>query len=79
MKYKLILTEYGQETETVNDEYSIKVFLRLEHTEGAMSGSSFIKDLLITSHNSQTGFEVDAQRAKAIEDFCTENDIEVSE
>jgi phospholipase C len=77
MKYKLLKADYGNETETVNDEYSINITLGLMGMDGLTSGIGFSKDIVVTSHNSQTGFQVDAQREKAIVDFCAENEIEI--
>lgn len=77
MKYKLLRTDLGNETETINDEYSVTATLGLMSLEGITSGIGFSKDIVITSHNSQTGFEVDFQRTKAIVDFCEANEIEI--
>jgi hypothetical protein len=76
MKYKLLRVDYGNETPTVNDEYSITITLGLIGMEGLTNGIGFSKDIIVTSNNSQTGFEVDAQRQSEIDNFCEANGIE---
>lgn len=78
MKYRLLAQWYENETETDKDgNYSVEAKLSIGLNEEFLNEAKQTKTILIMSSNDLKGFEVDAQRAKAIEDFCTENDIEI--
>ena len=64
-KYDLIKTDYGRETETdADNNYSISITVALHPTDGI--APDFSKDIVVTSNNRQTGFEVDTQREEAV-------------
>lgn len=85
MKYELIKTDISaertvmqdiveiiDEVETVTgqeetDEYDVTITMGIHPTDGI--GADFSKDITVTSSNAQTGFEVDIERAQAIEAF----------
>jgi hypothetical protein len=80
MKYELIETTYGKEpqiietivdkgeaTDVITDEYSVEITLTIKDTESL--ADVFTKKIIVTSHNKQTGYEVDAQREEAINAF----------
>ena len=80
MKYKLLSS--WEETETETDEkgnYSVDIVLVVASTDEFLAGSNVKKVITVSSSNTQTGYEVDAQRQKEIEDYCTLNDILISE
>ena len=80
MKYKLLSS--WKETETETDEkgnYSVDIVLVVESTDEFLAGANVKKTITVVSNNDQTGHEVDAQRQKEIEDYCTLNDILISE
>lgn len=80
MKYKL--QSHWKETETKTDEngnYSVDIVLVVESTDEILAGANVKKTITVVSNNDQTGHEVDAQRQKEIEDYCTLNDILISE
>ena len=80
MLYKLISTDFRKETDTDSEgNYSITIDLTLQHLSGLQKDERFSKCIDVVSNNSQTGFQVDEQRAKAITDFCTKNEIEINE
>lgn len=54
----------GQEE---TDNYEVTITLGIHPTDGI--GADFSKDIIVTSNNSQTGFEVDTQREQAVSDF----------
>lgn len=73
MKYQIRIENekevIGYNVETIIDEntYSIEITLGLESIDGIVP--PFSKSIIVTSSNSMTGFEVDLQRQKAIEDY----------
>mgnify|MGYP000883415078 CR=1 FL=1 len=85
MKYELIKTDIsaeriimqdiievidGVETVTGQEEsgdYEVTITLGIHPTDGI--GADFSKDIIVKSHNSQTGFQVDIERAMAIEEY----------
>lgn len=85
MKYELIKTDIStertimqniveiiDEVETVTgqeetDEYDVTITMGIHPTDGI--GADFSKDIVVTSNNSQTGFQVDIERAMAIEEY----------
>lgn len=85
MKYELIKTDISAErtvmqdiieiiddVETVvgtepTDSYEVTITLGIHPTDGI--GADFSKDITVTSNNSQTGFQVDIERAMAIEEY----------
>jgi len=85
MKYELIKTDISaertvmqdiveiiDEVETVTgqeetDEYDVTITMGIHPTDGI--GADFSKDITVTSSNAQTGFEVDIERATAIEEY----------
>jgi hypothetical protein len=67
MKYEKIGLGYGIETVIDEDIYSINITIGLHPTDNI--APNFSVDIIVTSDNSQTGYEVDEQRSKAIEDY----------
>ena len=67
MKYEKIGLGYGAETVIDEDIYSINITIGLHPTDNI--APNFSVDIIVTSDNSQTGYEVDEQRSKAIEDY----------
>jgi hypothetical protein len=65
MKYELIRFDIGKETNTDEQgNYSVNITIALHPTDGI--AKDFSNDITVTSNNSQTGFEVDAQRQEAV-------------
>lgn len=85
MKYELIKTDISSErtvmqniveiideVETVTgqeptDDYEVTITMGIHPIDGI--GADFSKDIVVTSNNSQTGFQVDIERAMAIEEY----------
>jgi len=67
MRYEHINTGYEPEISIDEDTYSINITIGLRATDGFIP--NFSKTITVVSSNSQTGYEVDAQREKAITDF----------
>ena len=85
MKYELIKTDISPErtimrdiievidkVETVTgqeptDDYEVTITMGIHPTDGI--GADFSKDIIVTSNNSQTGFQVDEQREQAVSDY----------
>ena len=85
MKYELIKTDIStertimqniveiiDEVETVTgqeptDSYEVTITMRIHPTDEI--GADFSKDIIVTSNNYQTGFEVDAQRELAVDNY----------
>ena len=67
MKYEKTGLGYGAETVIDADIYSINITIGLHPTDNI--APNFSVDIIVTSDNSQTGYEVDEQRSKAIEDY----------
>lgn len=88
MKYELIKTDISEErtvmqdivevideVETVTgqeptDDYEVTITMGIHPTDGI--GADFSKDIVVTSNNSQTGFEVDEQRNLAVLEYIQE-------
>ena len=71
MKYEL--TEHPiniTETEIDADTYSATITIFIKHTDDV--APSFNKQIEVISNNAMTGFEVDAQRNKAVNDYIVE-------
>ena len=67
MKYETTEINYGIESVINENEYSINITIGLHPTD--LIAPDFSKDIQVISKNSMTGFEVDNQRQKAIDDF----------
>jgi len=67
MKYEKTGLGYGVETIIDDNKYSINITIGLHPTDNI--APNFSIDIIVTSDNSQTGYEVDEQRNKAIEDY----------
>jgi hypothetical protein len=71
MKYELIKFDIGKETNTDEQgNYSVNITIALHPTDGI--AADFSKDINVTSNNSQTGFEVDAQRQEAVNAYVAQ-------
>lgn len=67
MKYELIKTDYSGETVISETEYSVNITLGLHPLDNFTP--DFSKTISVISNNSQTGFQVDAQRENAITSY----------
>lgn len=67
MRYNLIQTAYANETMIDEHSYSIDIYLTLESTDGI--APYFSKMITVINLQSQTGFEVDAQRELEIKKY----------
>ena len=67
MKYEKTGLGYGFETIIDENKYSINITIGLHPTDNI--APNFSIDIIVESDNSQTGYEVDEQRNKAIEDY----------
>jgi len=68
MKFQLVQADYGKESETDEQgNYSMNITLGLKADSDLIP--PFSKDIEVVSNNSQTGYDVDAQRQKAIDEF----------
>jgi hypothetical protein len=67
MKYEKTGLGYGVETIIDENKYSINITIGLHPTDNI--APNFSIDIIVESDNSQTGYEVDEQRNKAIEDY----------
>lgn len=80
MRYELINYTLGAEPQVViteieegvakdvtTDEYSVVIKMEIKDTTSL--ADNFFKEIIVTSHNNQTGFEVDAQRQLEIENY----------
>jgi len=81
MKYELIKTDISAERTVMQDvvvddvvtgqeetdNYEVTITLGIHPTDGV--APDFSKDIIVRSNNSQTGFQVDIERAQAIEAF----------
>jgi len=67
MKYEKIGLGYGVEIVIDAEKYSINITIGLHPTDNI--APNFSVDIIVESNNSQTGYEVDAQRNKAVEDY----------
>ena len=68
MKYELIKYDIGIESNAdENNNYSVIITIGLHPTDGI--AADFSRDITVVSNNSQDGFQVDAQRIQAINDY----------
>lgn len=67
MKYELIKTDISAERTVDIDDYEITMSIWIKDTESI--APSFLKDIIVVSDNSMTGFQVDEQREQAVSDF----------
>lgn len=72
MKYELINKSISPEIEIYEngiktDTYKVIITLGLHPTDNI--ANDFSKDIIVTSNNAQTGFEVDVQRQQEIDNF----------
>jgi len=67
MKYEKTGLGYGVETIIDENKYSINITIGLHPTDNI--APNFSIDIIVESDNSQTGYEVEEQRNKAIEDY----------
>lgn len=67
MKYEKLNLGYGAEQIIDENKYAINITIGLHPTDNI--APNFSVDIIVTSDNSQTGYEVDAQRNKAIEEY----------
>lgn len=71
MKYELLYTEISSEIPIENtDNYKIVIQIRLHPVDNI--APDFSKDIIVVSSNSQTGFEVDAQREQEIQNYLNQ-------
>lgn len=76
MKYRIRIEnekeviEYNIEKVIDENSYSIEITLGLESVDGVVP--PFSKSITVISNNSQTGFEVDAQRELEISNYMKE-------
>ena len=70
MRYEIIETQISAETTLENDKYSVLISLAFKDNNDLIP--NFTKWLTVESHQSQTGFEVDAQRETAINNYIAE-------
>ena len=70
MRYNLINTEVSREYAGDNDgEYKVTIYLFLKPIDNI--APVFSKDIELTHHDNQTGYEVDAQREFEINKYMT--------
>ena len=81
MKYELIKTDISAERVVMQDiieddiivgqeptdEYEVTITIGIHPTD--VVAPDFSKDIIVTSNNSMTGFQVDEQRQLAVESF----------
>lgn len=81
MKYELIKTDISVERVVMQDiieddiivgqepadEYDVTITLGIHPTDGV--APDFSKDIIVTSNNSMTGFQVDEQRELAVDNY----------
>lgn len=65
--YKRTFLKFSEETEIDEKSYSVTISIGLQIEDGVCP--EFTKDITVTSTNDMTGFEVDEQRMKAVNDF----------
>lgn len=71
MTFEKTAVDYGKETETdEKGNYSCNITIGIKPSSDLIP--PFSKDIIVESNNSQTGYEVDAAREKAIEEFIKE-------
>lgn len=81
MKYELIKSDISAERVVMQDvivddvvigteptdEYEVTITIGIHPTDGI--GADFSKDIIVTSNNSMTGFQVDEQRQLAVDNY----------
>lgn len=81
MKYELIKTDISPERTVMQDvvvddvvtgqeetdNYEVTITLGIHPTDGV--APDFSKDIIVTSNNSMTGFQVDEQRELAVDNY----------
>jgi hypothetical protein len=81
MKYELIKTDISAERTVMQDvvvddvvtgqeetdNYEVTITLGIHPTDGV--APDFSKDIIVTSNNSMTGFQVDEQRELAVDNY----------
>jgi len=67
MKYEKTALGYGVEKIIDDNKYSINITIGLHPTDNI--APNFSIDIIVESDSSQTGYQVDEQRNKAIEDY----------
>ena len=73
MRYEILETQIGAETSLEDDKYSVVIALSIKDNNNLIP--NFQKWITVESNQSQTGFEVDAQRQKAIDDYLKELNV----
>ena len=71
MTFSKVAVDYGKETEA-DEQGNYKCVITIGIKSSSDLIPQFSKDIIVESKNSQTGYEVDASREKAIEDFINE-------
>lgn len=83
MKYELIKTDISAERVVMQDiieddivvgqeptdDYEVTITIGIHPTDGV--APDFSKDIIVTSNNSMTGFQIDEQRELAVDNFMT--------
>jgi hypothetical protein len=69
MKYELIKTDNGPDSEVIDGKYICNITIGLHPTDNFTP--DFSKTITVESLNSATGDEVDAQRIQSITDYLT--------
>ena len=67
MKYEIEKTEIGKEVTLSEELYSIDITIYIKPTDNI--APVFTKVINVESNNNQTGFEVDQQRADAVNEY----------
>lgn len=69
MQFRLVQSVYGKETEVdEKGDYEVNITLALEPIDNDLI-PPFSKDIVVVNNNAQTGYEVDATRQNAIDEF----------
>ena len=78
MKYKLSGVSNASYSETdTNGNYTATVTIGLIFLDGIFEGQQKSKDITVECNNTNTVIQEEQSIKKAIEDFCTENNIEI--
>lgn len=89
MKYELIKTDISTERtvmqdvivddvvtgQEATDDYEVTITMGIHPTDGI--GADFSKDIIVTSNNSMTGFQVDEQRQLAVDNYLQAINIDI--
>lgn len=71
MTFQKVAVDYGKETEADEQgNYTCIITIGIKPSNDLIP--PFSKDIVDVCNNSMTGFEVDTQRLKAVEDFINE-------